>query len=235
MLSPRTAQIASQSVLIFNAMREVFTESSGAVKAPGGRHPGLVGGTDNVAGRDAAPSSLTILCMHGDNGSRRLCDRLFDGAAAACMRARRYEIVGSSDRRPAAPCACHAPPAEIRTIPIPVPYSIVISSDTAPLLVDSDHEQILRVHDARAYGYITRLFELIWNVADATRDDGDRVPDHLAIVLDQLARGKDGNAVCRAARLSRRTYTRRVAELQELLNAGNAFQAGVEAAYRGWV
>lgn len=71
----------------------------------------------------------------------------------------------------------------------------------------------------------------IWN---AGTEPGDPLPPHLRTVLDLLTSGITDDVAARRAGLSPRTYSRRVAELMDLLGARSRFEAGIAAARRGW-
>lgn len=72
---------------------------------------------------------------------------------------------------------------------------------------------------------------IIWN---AGTEPGDTLPPHLQTVLDLLASGVPDDRAARQAGLSPRTYSRRIAELMDLLGARSRFEAGIVAARRGW-
>jgi DNA-binding NarL/FixJ family response regulator len=61
-------------------------------------------------------------------------------------------------------------------------------------------------------------------------------PDDLRrFLLEALGSGAQDEQIARRLGLSLRTVRRRVAELMEELGAQSRFQAGVEAARRGWL
>lgn len=60
-------------------------------------------------------------------------------------------------------------------------------------------------------------------------------PEHLMPILQQLLTGATDLTASRLLGLSPRTYSRRVSELLEYLGVESRFQAGVEAARRGWL
>lgn len=62
-----------------------------------------------------------------------------------------------------------------------------------------------------------------------------RPPEHLQPIIEQLLSGATDLTASQRLGLSPRTFSRRVAELLEHLAAESRFQAGVEAACRGWV
>ncbi|WP_300682321.1 LuxR C-terminal-related transcriptional regulator [Nocardioides sp.] len=80
------------------------------------------------------------------------------------------------------------------------------------------------------------LFEQLWaqatplpGVQSTGRDDLRR------FLVAELAAGSQDEQIARRLGLSLRTVRRRVAELMEELGASSRFQAGVEAARRGWL
>ena len=64
---------------------------------------------------------------------------------------------------------------------------------------------------------------------------GPQPPEHLLPVVQQLLTGATDLTASRQLGLSPRTYSRRVSELLEYLGVESRFQAGVEAARRGWL
>ena len=74
----------------------------------------------------------------------------------------------------------------------------------------------------------------------ASPDESSRVrrtepPTHLIPVLRAMAATTTDAAAAKAAGLTPRTFSRRVAELQKVLHARTRFQIGVQAARRGWI
>jgi DNA-binding NarL/FixJ family response regulator len=59
------------------------------------------------------------------------------------------------------------------------------------------------------------------------------MPEHLRPVFEQLLTGITDIAASRHLNMSPRTFSRRVAELLDWLEAGSRFEAGVRAAQRG--
>ncbi|HEX6148433.1 helix-turn-helix transcriptional regulator [Nocardioides sp.] len=85
---------------------------------------------------------------------------------------------------------------------------------------------------------LTLWFELLWERAsplpEAGRPSTDRA-ERDRFLLQQLARGARDEQIARTLGLSLRTVRRRVADLMADLGADSRFQAGVEAARRGWL
>lgn len=81
------------------------------------------------------------------------------------------------------------------------------------------------------------LFEEMWADASpvADYDRGFRGEEVRRQLLRQLATGAQDEQIARRLGLSLRTVRRRVAELMSELHAESRFQAGVEAARRGWI
>ena len=84
---------------------------------------------------------------------------------------------------------------------------------------------------------LTLLFELLWERAAAvpSLDRGEARPDLRRFLLQQLAAGAQDEQIARTLGISLRTVRRRVAAVLTELGADSRFQAGVEAARRGWL
>ncbi|HYH35275.1 MAG TPA: LuxR C-terminal-related transcriptional regulator [Nocardioides sp.] len=84
---------------------------------------------------------------------------------------------------------------------------------------------------------LTLWFEALWERAAPVPelDTGEARPDLRRFVLEQLLEGSTDEAIARALGVSLRTVRRRVATMMAELGADSRFQAGVEAARRGWV
>ena len=80
-------------------------------------------------------------------------------------------------------------------------------------------------------------FELVWERATVVSelDLGEPRKDLRTHLLRQLAAGAKDEQIARSLDLSLRTVRRRVADLMNDLGADSRFQAGVEAARRGWI
>jgi hypothetical protein len=74
------------------------------------------------------------------------------------------------------------------------------------------------------------VVELVFEVPDS-----GCVPEHLVVVLRAMATTSTDAAAAKAAGLTPRTFSRRVAELQRLLHARTRFQIGVQATRLGWI
>ena len=84
---------------------------------------------------------------------------------------------------------------------------------------------------------LTWWFELMWERAAPVPalDRGQARPDMRRFLLQQLASGVQDEQVARTLGISLRTVRRRIADVLTELGADTRFQAGVEAARRGWL
>lgn len=93
---------------------------------------------------------------------------------------------------------------------------------------------MLVVTDPVVVGVLVAVHRSLWlRGRDPAALDG--VPAHLRPVLMTLAAGLPDGRAAEYTGLSPRTYSRRIAELVQLLGASSRFDAGVEAARRGWL
>ncbi|UDY23180.1 helix-turn-helix transcriptional regulator [Nocardioides sp. Kera G14] len=82
----------------------------------------------------------------------------------------------------------------------------------------------------------TLYFDALWAEATPVADEPAADPDELRrFLLAELARGAQDEQIARRLGISLRTVRRRVAEVMDELGAQSRFQAGVEAARRGWL
>ena len=82
---------------------------------------------------------------------------------------------------------------------------------------------------------MTQWFELLWERAAVPAVGATARGDLQRFLLQQLAAGAHDEQIARTLGLSLRTVRRRVASLMSELGADSRFQAGVEAARRGWI
>jgi DNA-binding CsgD family transcriptional regulator len=82
---------------------------------------------------------------------------------------------------------------------------------------------------------LTLLFELYWERSVAVPAPGGPRLDERAFLVRQLASGAKDEQIARTLGLSLRTVRRRVADLMIDLGVDTRFQAGAEAARRGWL
>jgi DNA-binding NarL/FixJ family response regulator len=81
----------------------------------------------------------------------------------------------------------------------------------------------------------TLYFEQLWARAAPLDEPATERSDLRRFLLEQLAAGAQDEQIARRLGLSLRTVRRRVAEVMTELGASSRFQAGVEAARRGWL
>ena len=83
---------------------------------------------------------------------------------------------------------------------------------------------------------MTLWFESLWEKASPLTSTSSRgAGDMRGFLLQQLAAGAQDEQIARRLGVSLRTVRRRVADLMSELGAESRFQAGVEAAKRGWI
>ncbi|ASO20746.1 DNA-binding CsgD family transcriptional regulator [Actinoalloteichus hoggarensis] len=121
------------------------------------------------------------------------------------------------------------------------PLRLVIADDDLAVVTaraEDDSGPVSLV--VRRSGLLTVLadtFETLWRLATPVSTvGGDRLDDERdRRILTLLAGGATDDAIARRLALSRRTVVRRVAALLDRLGAATRFQAGVQAARRGWL
>ncbi|GAB3406698.1 helix-turn-helix transcriptional regulator [Flindersiella endophytica] len=120
-----------------------------------------------------------------------------------------------------------------------VPFKMsVLDRRLAVLAIDStvlaDGFQVVR--DPGLVTALVRIHRDLWTAgADPDGADGHGLPPQLAALLPTLASGEPDDSAARRLGISPRTYSRRVADLLTLLGVRSRFQAGAEAARRGWL
>ena len=85
---------------------------------------------------------------------------------------------------------------------------------------------------------LTLWFEALWERASPLPDESrprETRAELQRFLLSQLAQGSKDEQIARTLGLSLRTVRRRIAGLMTELGADSRFQAGVEAARRGWL
>ncbi|GAB6987919.1 hypothetical protein JCM10369A_44490 [Nocardioides pyridinolyticus] len=127
---------------------------------------------------------------------------------------------------------------QIRVLP-EVPTRLLVIGDSHVVMPDPLGYADMPLAVVRQRGVVeamTRWFDLLWQQgaapAVAVRGAGH---DQRRFLLQQLATGQHDEQIARRLGLSLRTVRRRVADLMTELGADSRFQAGVEAARRGWV
>jgi DNA-binding NarL/FixJ family response regulator len=103
----------------------------------------------------------------------------------------------------------------------------------------------LIVHSSPLLDGVVRLFELLWEhsstdtfgaVAGEAREV-TRTPlsDEDRATLALLCAGVTDNAAARQLGIASRTWSRRIKRVMRILGVTTRFQAGMEAARRGWI
>ena len=120
-----------------------------------------------------------------------------------------------------------------------LPLSVVIVDD-ATCIVEWSGEgrgpQGMKGHARGAVAAGLKVFERFWQLGTPIGDDAEGELDGRdAQVLRLMAAGVTDAAIARQTGFSQRTVERRVRHLMERLDAQTRFQAGVQAAHRGWL
>jgi hypothetical protein len=129
---------------------------------------------------------------------------------------------------------------EVRVLP-EVPSRLLIIGTTHALvpepLGNTATTPRIMVRQPGIVGGFVLLFEQLWAQASPLREyeRGAKGLESRRLLLQQLAAGAQDDQIARRLGMSLRTVRRRVAELLEELGAESRFQAGVEAAKRGWL
>jgi len=90
------------------------------------------------------------------------------------------------------------------------------------------------VNDSALTGALQVLFDQLWNQAVPLRLSKSNGHDPTTTLVNLLATGMKDEAIARQLGISGRTLRRRIADVQEQLGASSRFQAGLQAARRGW-
>jgi DNA-binding CsgD family transcriptional regulator len=153
-------------------------------------------------------------------------------AAAALEVPGRYDSIMASVR-------CRE---QARTLPEVPLKMIVVDGQRAllPLAVGTGGvRSVILVQPSLLASALAALFELLWQRAVPLAADPGDVPDELdeidRALLVMLSSGLKDEAMARQLDISVRTLGRRVTRLMERLGATSRFQAGIQAARRGWL
>lgn len=125
---------------------------------------------------------------------------------------------------------------------VDVPLRMVIVDGTRAIIPADPRMSGRGALEIRGFGLVWAfcvLFDMMWD-RGRPLDERFRVNEHgltepALTILRLLRRGRTDEAIGRQLGLSERTVRRTVAEIMKRLNAESRFQAGVEAAMRGWV
>ncbi|MEV5507973.1 helix-turn-helix transcriptional regulator [Streptomyces orinoci] len=95
----------------------------------------------------------------------------------------------------------------------------------------------LLIHPSSLFRALSNVFETLWNLAVPASAAGvdTRIDARDRQILTLMASGATDDAIARRLGLGRRTVVRRVSALVSGLGATTRFQAGVQAARRGWL
>jgi DNA-binding NarL/FixJ family response regulator len=109
-----------------------------------------------------------------------------------------------------------------------------------PLTTDErSTESVAIIYQSSLLTGLIALFDAFWERAfPIAGNDGDRPPeltDRDVAVLRLMSAGLKDEAIARQLGVSTRTMRRRILHLMDLLHASTRFQAGAQAARRGWI
>jgi predicted transcriptional regulator/DNA-binding CsgD family transcriptional regulator len=107
-----------------------------------------------------------------------------------------------------------------------------------PLGLDLETAQVALVHESTLLDGLVDLFQTYWELAvpiGADTTEEGSLDEDTRQLLALLASGLKDDAIARQLGLSTRTMRRRIRNLLDDLSAANRFQAGVQAARRGWL
>jgi DNA-binding CsgD family transcriptional regulator len=132
--------------------------------------------------------------------------------------------------------------SEVRLSPAVTRRLLIVDGRTAvvPIEPDSPGVGALCVHEPGLIDQLTTLFELIWTDAvplgmPATAESPAGLSPTDRHLLRLLADGLTDDAAAKRLGISARTVRRIMADLMVRLGADSRFEAGVEAARRGWL
>ncbi|MET9414324.1 helix-turn-helix transcriptional regulator [Streptomyces klenkii] len=108
---------------------------------------------------------------------------------------------------------------------------VTLAADARPGVVS------LLIRPSSLFRALSNVFESLWRLAVPVSADGTgtQIDDRDRQILTLMASGATDDAIARRLGLGRRTVVRRVSALLASLGATTRFQAGVQAARRGWL
>lgn len=118
-----------------------------------------------------------------------------------------------------------------RVTDVPLQQMCIVGD--ALLIFEDEAGRVVSCTGSPAISLLAKTFDTVWDRGAGLDDEGP--PEDLREVLAQLATGATDRLAQRNANLSPRTFSRKVAELMQLLGASSRFQAGAHAAHRGWI
>jgi len=121
-----------------------------------------------------------------------------------------------------------------------LPVKLIIGDDRTALLVPEPErvgsEGSLVVHRSGLLNAFVGVFETLWTLGVPISPAGEmQLSERDRTIITLMAAGVTDEAIARRLRLSRRTVVRRITALLDRLGATTRFQAGVQAANRGWL
>lgn len=120
-----------------------------------------------------------------------------------------------------------------------LPVKLMIGDDRTALLVPEPDrvgvDDSLVVHAGGLLNAFAGLFETLWTLGVPVSGDRGPLSEQDRRIVTLMAAGVTDDAIARRLSLSRRTVSRRIGELLDRLGATTRFQAGVQAAHRGWL
>ncbi len=131
---------------------------------------------------------------------------------------------------------------ETRTVPV-VPIQMVLVDREVALLPIDPEDRAAGALEIRTPGIVAALgalFDKVWMHAERLdqfqrRSEGDEPTRQELELLKLLGEGHTDESAARRLDLSVRTVRRMIAELMTRLDAGSRFEAGAQAARRGWL
>lgn len=128
-----------------------------------------------------------------------------------------------------------------RVLPAPPIKLTVVDDDAAILALEppngaGDRQAALLVHKSELLKALCSMFESLWQFAvPVNLAQADPTGGREREILTMMASGATDDAIARQLGVSRRTVVRVVSRLFEQLGATTRFQAGAQAARRGWL
>lgn len=122
-----------------------------------------------------------------------------------------------------------------------LPVKLLIADDHTALLVPEPERAgvagSLVVHTSGLLNALCGLFETLWTlgVPVTAAEPSVRLSERDRTIITLMAAGLTDDAIARRLQLSRRTVVRGITALLDRLGATTRFQAGVQAANRGWL
>jgi sugar-specific transcriptional regulator TrmB len=120
-----------------------------------------------------------------------------------------------------------------------VPVKLLIVDGTTAMLPLaggplSGQPRAVVVSDSALTSALQVLFDQLWNLATPLRLTESATTNPVTTLINLLASGMKDEVIARQLGVSGRTLRRRIAQVQEELGATSRFQAGLQAARRGW-